>query len=253
MTYLYGLHIFPIFYFLNVPMLICFFSRIHQSSRTYLHCNTLWTKSEYLIKTDMCHYVMHQKKLFKFFFPRQFRISDKLGRLNVISSFKEWIIWKAWTKEYEVYQIKMVNFQTFSPFFLIWKKDSNADISIKHNAVRSKQHSFIAQLSARVQEVYYFASLLSLCTGVSYKLTEQLMWKTMNTYTVIINTKTDRKSKEIKHGAVKKEVFFLFCTEFNQKSLTHTHTHTHTHTYTKSCKFKSVGREFAKHYKACGF
>lgn len=47
--------------------------------------------------------------------------------------------------------------------------------SIKHNAVRSKQHCFIARRSARVQEVNNFASLLSLCTGVSYKLTEQLM------------------------------------------------------------------------------
>lgn len=93
--------------------------------------------------------------------------------------------------------------------------------------MRSKQHSFIAQLSARVQEVYYFASLLSLCTGVSYKLTEQLMWKTMNTYTVIINTKTDRKSKEIKHGAVKKEVFFCFV--LNSKSHWRTRTHTLAH------------------------
>lgn len=58
---------------------------------------------------------------------------------------------------------------------LLQEKEDSDTCSIKHNAVRSKQHSFIAQLSARVQEVYYFASLLSLCTGVSYKLTEQLM------------------------------------------------------------------------------
>ena len=102
----------------------------------------------------------------------------------------------------------------YSKIFLMLlqeRKDSDTCSSIKHNAVRSKQHSFIAQLSARVQEVYYFASLLSLCTGVSYKLTEQLMWKTMNTYTVIINTKPDRKSKKHKHGAVKKKI--LFCTD----------------------------------------
>lgn len=86
------------------------------------------------------------------------------------------------------------------------KNHSNSHNSIKHNAVRSKQHSFIAQLSARVQEVYNFASLLSLCTGVSYKLTEQLMLKTMQTYTVIINTKTGFKRK---HGALKKKVLFF--------------------------------------------
>lgn len=117
----------------------------------------------------------------------------------------------------------------FLLILLFQKNDRSTRGSIKHNAVRSKQHSFIAQLSARVQEVYYFASLLSLCTGVSYKLTEQLMWKTMNTYTVIINTKTDRKSKEIRHGAVVKKKKNLFCIEFNQKSFTRSHTLTHTH------------------------
>lgn len=104
------------------------------------------------------------------------------------------------------------------------KNHSNSHNSIKHNAVRSKQHSFIAQLSARVQEVNNFASLLSLCTGVSYKLTEQLMLKTMQTYTVIINTK-NRIQKET-WCIKKKKKSFLFCTEFHQKSLTRSHTHT---------------------------
>lgn len=46
------------------------------------------------------------------------------------------------------------------------------------------------------------------------------MLKTMQTYTVIINTKTGFKRK---HGALKKKSF-LFCTEFHQKSLTRSHT-----------------------------
>lgn len=82
------------------------------------------------------------------------------------------------------------------------KKDSNTCGSIKQNAVRPKQHSFIAQLSARVQEVYYIASLLSVCTGVSYKLTEQLMWKNYEHVYCNNKYKTGRGSKEIKHGAV---------------------------------------------------
>lgn len=116
--------------------------------------------------------------------------------------------------------------------------------------MRSKQHSFIAQLSARVQEVYYFASLLSLCTGVSYKLTEQLMWKTMNTYAVIINTKTDRKPKEIKHGAVKKKtkISFFFCFELNSVK---SHLHTHTHKEFAHKPVFVLGRVVAQHHTAC--
>lgn len=121
----------------------------------------------------------------------------------------------------------MQRFIIFSFKLQVGKNDSNTHCTIKHNAVKSKQHSFIAQLSARVQEVYYFASLLSLCTGVSYKLTEQLMWKTRNKHTVI-NTKTHRKSKEIKDGAVKKKIFFCFVLN-SIKSHLHTHTQEFAH------------------------
>lgn len=82
-------------------------------------------------------------------------------------------------------------------------------VLIKHNAVRSKQHSFIAQLSARVQEVYYFASLVYRCQLHAHRAADVKNYEHIQ-YTVIINTKTDRKSKEIKHGAVKKKKNYNF-------------------------------------------
>lgn len=68
--------------------------------------------------------------------------------------------------------------------------------SIKHS-VRSKQHSFIAQLSARVQVCSTFLLYRPFCTD-KYKLTEQLMWKTIST-----NWKDTYRNREEKRGAAK--------------------------------------------------
>lgn len=119
-------------------------------------------------------------------------------------------------------------------------------VLIKHNAVRSKQHSFIAQLSARVQEVYYFASLVYRCQLHAHRAADVKNYEHIQ-YTVIINTKTDRKSKEIKHGAVKKKKklqFSFYCFVLNLIKIILKHASTHIHLYL-NCG------ESVEHYTAC--
>lgn len=69
----------------------------------------------------------------------------------------------------------------------------------------SKQHSFIAQLSSRLQEVYFFASKLCFCVSPVSTKTEQ--------HTETINTKIDRGNT----------------VQLENDSFTHTQTRTHTH------------------------
>lgn len=113
------------------------------------------------------------------------------------------------------------------------KKDSSTHSPIKHNAVRSKQHSFIAQLSARVQEVL---ALLLCCPYVQVSITSsQSSWcEKLWTHTLNNKYKNRGNQRNKTWCRLKKKLrfVFLFCTQFNR----HLHIHTPVNLYLKCGK-----------------